>query len=854
MEARVQETIDAAAALNAANADKEHAHELIKKLEASPGIWFALKEAYGTAVQKIVNKSVPLFNLKEDEDMRNTLLKIKRSFDTFSRETYLVIPGLTDQYFLEPGKPLYDAAVARDEDAVLSIITSIPPPDLHLITTAKETFVHFCIKNLLVEPLRYLKSHEYRLLPKTKEEKRKSVIDILINVDYKNFGDVKKGREIYKILNLDIITFTPEQIRGLKDKRLLETNPARLAAIRGKHSTRRLERRAVDFPAVYYVLGHGSDYGRMMYTVPEDTLIFVKATPGQLIRVREKTSFGPLTDSHKSVYANPLKKNNLLYLIDKYKFFSVFNSGSKYPDFVYLLLSYFKIGDNYDFGYSGVVKAPFPDEPADSYRSLFSLSKDSLLADSVDKLVDLFKYSIYPKKESVKDFIDGYVETAPGMTIGDFISNVESDPFFYTRQLVLMAGFGPGAYYNFVCRINESTDKLYEAGFTIDESMREKLLDTAEESIKARDGLRQIVEETVQSRASVLHGALRSNSASASVTATASASAASASAMPEPKAAKLLFKIRIALIKLRQKFNQAKFNELLEYIKTHIKVFDLGYQIVGDAFDFLENNIHLVSEQIEQTPANIKNVIELYNLVVDKTEGNLKYIPSYLEQYVLKDADIAEFKASSDEDLIDKYRDYPNYIIDFIHSHTPKYHILTLAIIYEKYKFAKDIYFRNKKLATTPNKSWQNNYVYFYGPLFDLKEGFQAKHLPIYDIINDAKEAIDTPRLRNALTSVRVGNSLIYRLFIDYIRHFKLYEEFFTIRLGMRINGFQVPVAPPNPAADAASAVAMARGAVAAAAANSNSSSAASASSKSSKTGSNASGSNKTRKSPKKSH
>ncbi len=166
----------------------------------------------------------------------------------------------------------------------------------------------------------------------------------------------------------------------------------------------------------------------------------------------------------------------------------------------------------------------------------------------------------------------------------------------------------------------------------------------------------------------------------------------------------------------------------------------------------------------------------------------------------------------SKDDLINKYNNMPLYLLEFMHTDTKNETLIMALTMLGKYVLVKQLYDKYPTLVRTLRyNSIQNKLQVFYSAILfyfklletrlpDLNMSFAY---PTYiDIIEKELEYMDSPVLRNELTSPIYQIRPIYTIFKSYINRYKLYDEFPIIREGMIKFGFMeaVPIAVPKPA------------------------------------------------------
>ena len=592
-----------------------------------------------------------------------------------------------------------------------------------------------------------------------------------------------------------------------------------------KHITRRnTARRPNAFENAYYIIGHGSDKDDVPpIQVPNDYAVIVKADPGQNTQVTNTNI--PLYDINRQPYINPFKKSNLLYLIDKYKFMSIFGEGTHSPDFSFTLLGYFKSTKpfpSYKFVNSGIIKWPFRTKDkfidlAGSY-DLLPLPLTGYLQTHMYQIIELYEYSIYPTMAQVQTAIRQMITSKPTTNIVEFMFNIHnkehpSYKLFNINLSELFEKLPKGVIYNFSCRANAYGKKLYTQGHMIDESMRSAIVKKDQETLDARKGLQLILAEAVGTRAPMIRRVYtRSASASASAaSASASASAnASSSATPLNAETKLKLKsIQKKLKELPRSFTREKLFTFFDYLVANMDTLLIDNDAVRNTIDYIKERLEVFYEHLHHTRDDIKHIANFYTAFL-QTNIFKKY-PQYLEAQIIRSDELSHFNEATAEELIEEYKDIPVYMLEFIHYEKTNYPFLmflanrgkydAVKYFYDKYPQLARIYYYDTGFKTATNftrcifSRYSNKAIYPLGVAYDEdRDGIMRK------IIKKEKEYLDHPTVRSQLADPKYHVNAILTIFESYIKHFKLYDEFPELRESMIEYELLEPAAGAAPA------------------------------------------------------
>lgn len=587
---------------------------------------------------------------------------------------------------------------------------------------------------------------------------------------------------------------TKRAIRRAAINRLRTRKAPRLTPPRREHA----------FENAYYILGHGFDsIDEPAIQVPADYAVIAKAQPGQTTKVKEKNI--PLYDTNKGPYINPFTKNNLLYLVDKYKFMSIFGEGTLSPNFSFSLIAYLKTKEpnTIKILYSGILNWPFRTKNkflniVNEYDTAVNVSLTALLYTHIDMIVDLYKYSIYPTAKQVEDTINAMLESKPHTTIYEFIDNTDNKehPSHKLFNVTLADLFEllptKGVIYNFVCRSNEYSKKLYRLGNIIDESMRDAIQKKDDETLAARKGLQMILAEAVGVRAPMIRRLASASASAASANASGNASA-SASAISLDAATKERIKEIKAGIKAlsRGAITKAALFTFLDLLIASADIFKHDHSSIHALNETLSRKLLLFLEQFEESDDIHKKYTELYTVFL-KTPA-LKDYPEFLSRYVIDSTEYNTMAKATGPQIIAMYDHIPEYILKFVHHKKSNYTLLMMLLFIGKYSAFAHFYEKYPQLVRL------QYYDYTLETVTNISRCLLHKYertLPKTEVgylvgfINKEKEYIDHPALRAQLADSKYQNETILDIFYPYIMHYKLHEEFASIGSKLREFGF----------------------------------------------------------------
>lgn len=769
-------------------------------------------EANCASIAEFANTYAHQLNEEAFNQAQPDLATIVEKNNTYCPEFFLFIRKFNDQYRITDTTPLGAALKARNEDLIISLLSEIPPNHYKYIAKDNINLLSLLSKFLLLKPIQHLAATlsdiEFQELYKfTKEDITEWPLENLGSRKYDSTEKMARARAIAKIFLMKSVPMYGSDIDMLKRARIYPTLPADLARIKTRRGERRTPvKRAVPYPAAYFILGHGGDYNfHTSLRIPHDSAIIAKATSGQLLNASKKDALAPLYDLHNKPYINPLKKDNLLYLIDKYKYFSLFTEQSLYPNFTYTLLSTFPQEDHYMLGYSGVIKYPFKKPSGEVINSRDSMDtvhipKSDKLTQHLHKFLSSYTYSLYPKISHVHHLMLSYLSDNPDMTVQQFVEKAEKEDNNIIRvsQQFLFDTLEPGIYYNFVCRASLFTDKLYQNGFVIDDSMR-GLIREGPEHAEVRGGLRQIISEALTTRAGIVKAAMKAalpeNIGSPSVGLSASASAASAAS---PSIASNFVKMRSMIIKLRQKFSNDKFFEFIEYLQPRIR------SLLGSTTDpvVIENQEYL-SIHLPDLLEKITNIREHYVTIIKFInelfiEGHIVLEggePTYLKQLEITDQLEGYIHTQTDEKVIDRFKNKPTYILEYMKNGymTPLFH---MAIFARKYKFAKWLFEKSPRLAQIHVPMFDIRPYYFH--LLKIYGPYTPVYEPLRTIVSQTMDFIKPAFVITQLKKDMSPNARArYKIFEPYILERELHKQHPEIKATMR--QFGMLAASPSP-------------------------------------------------------
>jgi hypothetical protein len=565
-------------------------------------------------------------------------------------------------------------------------------------------------------------------------------------------------------------------------------------------------RRSHAFENAYYIIGHGSDNADIpQIQVPDDYAVIVKADPGQ--NTQASNTNIPLYDNNRQPYINPFKKANLLYLIDKYKFMSIFGEGTRSPNFSFTLLGYFKNKQLalYKFVKSGIVQWPFrtKDKFIDIAGSidLLEIPMNGYLRTYMYDIIDLYEYSIYPTMDQVSSAITHMLTTKSSTTITEFMVNIHTEEhpshkLFNISLSELFEKLPKGVIYNFSCRANAYGKKLYTRGHMIDESMRSVITKKDQDTLDARKGLQLILAEAVGVRAPMIRR-IYTRSASASASAASGSMSASASATATPLNAETKLKLKSIQKKLKElprAFTREKLFSFFDYLIANKDIFIIDNYAVKNTIEYLKERLEVFYENLHHTQNDIKHIANFYTAFL-QTNIFKKY-PPYLEAQIIRADEVSHFNEATAEELIEEYNDIPLHMLKFIHYERNNFPFLMFLAnrgkygavkhFYDKYPELARIYYYDITLKTATNftrcifSRYSNKAIYPLGAAYDEdRDGIMRK------IIDKEREHLDHPTVRSQLADPKYHVNAILTIFEPYIKHFKLYDEFPELRESM---------------------------------------------------------------------
>ena len=216
----------------------------------------------------------------------------------------------------------------------------------------------------------------------------------------------------------------------------------------------------------YLIRGHGSE-GDTKFRVPNHCIIVVKVKAGAYSYEHSELT-NKLCELSPTILKDPDQHHAEIY--NAFGNVAIYTPGQMCPNFILYPLSCFPAKKPFDsclsFG-SGIIDIdPFLHDsrkrcnPVDHQmeRVRFkAVEKKGRLKDIYEYIGDLYEHSAYPIPEDVLNYIDDLTDN--DITSFQDILNEINDRFRTTQKDLCKSK--PGVYYNFVCRNNPVTNKLF---------------------------------------------------------------------------------------------------------------------------------------------------------------------------------------------------------------------------------------------------------------------------------------------------------------------------------------------------------------------------------------------------------
>ena len=216
----------------------------------------------------------------------------------------------------------------------------------------------------------------------------------------------------------------------------------------------------------YLIRGHGSE-GDTKFRVPNHCIIVVKVKAGAYSYEHSELT-NKLCELSPTILKDPDQHHAEIY--NAFGNVAIYTPGQMCPNFILYPLSCFPAKKPFDsclsFG-SGIIDIdPFLHDsrkrcnPVDHQmeRVRFkAVEKKGRLKDIYEYIGDLYEHSAYPIPEDVLNYIDDLTDN--DITSFQDILNEINDHFRTTQKDLCKSK--PGVYYNFVCRNNPVTNKLF---------------------------------------------------------------------------------------------------------------------------------------------------------------------------------------------------------------------------------------------------------------------------------------------------------------------------------------------------------------------------------------------------------
>jgi hypothetical protein len=215
----------------------------------------------------------------------------------------------------------------------------------------------------------------------------------------------------------------------------------------------------------YLIRGHGSE-GDTKFKVPNHCIIVVKVKAGAYSYEHSELT-NKLCELSPTILKDPDQHHAEIY--NAFGNVAIYTPGQMCPNFILYPLSCFPAKKPFDsclsFG-SGIIDIdPFLHDsrkrcnPVDHRmeKLRFKAVEKGKLKDIYKYIGDLYEHSAYPLSEDVLNYIDDL--TDKDITSFQDILNEINDHFRTTQKELCKSN--PGVYYNFVCRNNPVTNKLF---------------------------------------------------------------------------------------------------------------------------------------------------------------------------------------------------------------------------------------------------------------------------------------------------------------------------------------------------------------------------------------------------------
>lgn len=216
----------------------------------------------------------------------------------------------------------------------------------------------------------------------------------------------------------------------------------------------------------YLIRGHGSE-GDTRFRVPNHCIIVVKVKAGAYSYEHSELT-NKLCELSPTILKDPVQHHAEIY--NAFGNVAIYTPGQMCPNFILYPLSCFPAKKPFDsclsFG-SGIIDIdPFLHDsrkrcnPVDHQMEKVrfkAVEKKGKLKDIYEYISDLYEHSAYPLPEDVLNYIDDLTDN--DITSFHDILNEINDHFRTTQKDLCKSK--PGVYYNFVCRNNPVTNKLF---------------------------------------------------------------------------------------------------------------------------------------------------------------------------------------------------------------------------------------------------------------------------------------------------------------------------------------------------------------------------------------------------------
>jgi hypothetical protein len=224
----------------------------------------------------------------------------------------------------------------------------------------------------------------------------------------------------------------------------------------------------------YLMLGHGEELPET-HIVPPGCMLVVDVHSGELTYTDFNEDFLVQLE-HNEMVLNPIDNyNNVSKLMSSKKSLAIYREGDEYPDFSYTLISSWGHINNEKLvpeGFfllleSGILQYPF------EYKYPYPIQKIVKTTDSQQKFLDMYRMSVYPKRDSINTAILSTFKKLPRIpTLAHILhsahTKIDSPLYKLLRikqselfEMVSRGELEPGIFYNLICRKTDETILKY---------------------------------------------------------------------------------------------------------------------------------------------------------------------------------------------------------------------------------------------------------------------------------------------------------------------------------------------------------------------------------------------------------